>query len=968
MKKKYDPDFDNRSVSEIYEKKNKNNKAILLVFMFSVFCLGFPQYLTQYTASEFNYHPALGEPIIAHWYSPFKCLDWLPIYNNYPEVINRALGYGFAIFSPIMIIVALMIFSKKKKLKGNQFLHGSARWATKEEIVQSGLIAREPTFKEKLISSICSTFYNLSLSIIQPIDKYFDKQKELYSAVKSEYQGKEQLYKAAIDGYNQSVEQYNLNKKKYDAEIEKLLQENLKLVDDQETLNKNLKAIDEFNQRIKSECPKKPNLESYDFVSNKEKSIALKTKIDRLSKLVKPLHAIPNLFKKRILKKKTQEGVFLGGYRDDKGKLYYMQDNGPTHVLVVAPTRSGKGVGLVNNTMVTWRESAIVNDIKGELRAFTSGWRKYVAHNKIILFEPAKERINLNADYEVDERGIKLRDEHGNYICHPKKDKNGNDLPPLYPTARWNPFDEIRSEGSIELYWDKYEECTKERICDGSHEVSDTQNICGVIVDPKGKGIVELDHWGKTAYALMQGLVMHLKHNIPEMCNLRILNMVMAGNVDFKALRELRKNKGPNYKITEEDFQKCDMKTVYEDMRNGLDLNGRLHRVSKAISAIGSEQYNRPDEEAGSVLSTAKSFLSLYVDEIVAANSSTSDFKIKQIMNSKDPVTVYMITNPNDQSRLSPLYSVFINTCLLLMTDKEDNTNWDFGGKKDYAHRCLMMLDEFTSLGSIPLMQKSLAYVGGYGLKCYLIVQDLAQLYAQYGKDESITSNCHNTVWYAPNKEETASALSKLCGTTTILKESISYSGSGLKQSESRSMQETSRPLLTPDEAKTLPKTKNDPITGKVIDYGAEIVTSAGMQPILGVKSLFYLDPKLLKRTKCPIVPYTDIIYNANKDEDHNSTNAFTDLLKDDIEHSQELEKNRSNCAQGQYNESSTNTQNQTLSKDEKSNQELDNSKKNIDNTNKPKEDYAITESEQKILNEFNQITQQEQEQDNESK
>ena len=89
-------------------------------------------------------------------------------------------------------------------------------------------------------------------------------------------------------------------------------------------------------------------------------------------------------------------------------------------------------------------------------------------------------------------------------------------------------------------------------------------------------------------------------------------------------------------------------------------------------------------------------------------------------------------------------------------------------------------------------------------------------------------------------------------------------------------------------------------------------------------------------------------------------------MLKDDIEHSQELEKNRSNCAQGQYNESSTNTQNQTLSKDEKSNQELDNSKENIDNTNEPKEDYAITESEQQILNEFNQITQQEQ--DNESK
>lgn len=57
----------------------------------------------------------------------------------------------------------------------------------------------------------------------------------------------------------------------------------------------------------------------------------------------------------------TDRGVVLGLHEDR-----YLRHDGPEHVLAVAPTRSGKGVGLVLPTLLTWTGSAVVHDIKGE--------------------------------------------------------------------------------------------------------------------------------------------------------------------------------------------------------------------------------------------------------------------------------------------------------------------------------------------------------------------------------------------------------------------------------------------------------------------------------------------------------------------------------------------------------------------------------------------------------------------------
>ncbi|WP_456304235.1 conjugal transfer protein TraG [Acetobacter lovaniensis] len=75
------------------------------------------------------------------------------------------------------------------------------------------------------------------------------------------------------------------------------------------------------------------------------------------------------------------DGVVLGRWDRD-----YLRHNGPEHVLCFAPTRSGKGVGLVVPTLLTWPGSAIVHDIKGENWGLTAGFR--ARYGRVLLFDP----------------------------------------------------------------------------------------------------------------------------------------------------------------------------------------------------------------------------------------------------------------------------------------------------------------------------------------------------------------------------------------------------------------------------------------------------------------------------------------------------------------------------------------------------------------------------------------------------
>ena len=457
----------------------------------------------------------------------------------------------------------------------------------------------------------------------------------------------------------------------------------------------------------------------------------------------------------------NQEGVYVGEWKNGS-KIYTLRHNGPEHVLCYAPPRSGKGVGLVVPTMLTWPHSAVVTDLKREIYELTAVWRRTEARNRILRFEPASSSHSVH----------------------------------------FNPLDEIR--------------------IGTEHETGDIQNLANLIVDPDGKGLQT--HWQKTACSLLTGAIAH---------------------VLYRARRENTPATLPAVdRLLSDPEKKAD--DVWSDMLCYLHDGGETHPL---VASAARDQLNRPEEEAGSVLSTALSYLTIYRDPVVAANVSRSDFCIRDLMQSEEPVTLYIVTEPVDKQRLQPLVRVLVNMIVRLSA-----TGLSFEGgmpKPNYRHRLLLMLDEFPSLGKLDILQESLAFLPGYGIKAYLIAQDINQLYAHYGRDEAITSTCHVQCAFAPNRIETAEHLSKLTGQTTVVKEQVTTSGRGWSTNVSRSTHEVSRPLLTPDEAMRMKGARKN-AQGMITEPGNMVIYVAGYPAIMGLQPLYFRDSELARRARIP--------------------------------------------------------------------------------------------------------------------
>lgn len=468
----------------------------------------------------------------------------------------------------------------------------------------------------------------------------------------------------------------------------------------------------------------------------------------------------------------TGTGVYVGAWVDDDGVIHYLRHSGAEHVLCYAPTRSGKGVGLVIPTLLSWRKSALITDLKGELWELTAGWRKQMGQ-KVLRFEPASRHS----------------------IC-------------------WNPIDEIRVGTDF--------------------EVGDIQNLCTLIVDPDGKGLN--DHWQKTAFSLLCGVVVHTIYKCQAEGKTASLPAIDA------MLSE------PNRNISD----------LWNEMVSYPHVNGSSHPLA---GAAGQDMIDRPEDEAGSVLSTAKSYLMLYRDPVVAATVSKSEFAIKDLMHHGDPVSLYIITQPVDKERLKPLVRIMVNMIIRLLAA---DMKFEHGRPvANYKHRLLGMIDEFPSLGKLDVLQESLAFVAGYGIKFYLICQDINQLKSEktgYGRDEQITSNCHVQNAYPPNRMETAQHLASLTGETTIIKEQITTSGKRFAASHtnvSRTFTETKRTLLTPDECMRLPAPDKN-AKGEIVKAGDMVIYVAGYPAIYGRQILYFKDPVFSERAAIPAPKNTD--------------------------------------------------------------------------------------------------------------
>ena len=349
------------------------------------------------------------------------------------------------------------------------------------------------------------------------------------------------------------------------------------------------------------------------------------------------------------------------------------------------------------------------------------------------------------------------------------------------------------------------------------HEVSDAQNIALMLCDPDGKGLD--DHWKKTSAALMSGVILHVLYLNPN---------ASLGDVAAILSDPVRSAEG-----------------LWTEMLNNKHDGGT--KPHAFIAAMGRDMTDREARERGSVLSSAKSYLNLFQDPLIRQNTQTSSFRLADLMNHDKPVSLYIVTRGGDKERLRPLIRLLVTMLTRRLMDV--TIKFDQGRPlMPHKHRLLMMLDEFPSLGRLPIIEDALPKSAGYGIKFFLAAQDREQLYATYGQHQTITANCHIRIIYAPNERETARWVSDMIGTTTIVKEDVTESGSrwGGLNHVSRTFHEVSRPLMTPDEIATLkkPRKKRDKNgVERIVEPGEMVVFVAGENPIKGTQILYFIDP-----------------------------------------------------------------------------------------------------------------------------
>jgi type IV secretion system protein VirD4 len=320
--------------------------------------------------------------------------------------------------------------------------------------------------------------------------------------------------------------------------------------------------------------------------------------------------------------------------------------------------------------------------------------------------------------------------------------------------------------------------------------VDDCQKICSLILP-------EQEFWQNEARSLMLGVMLYLVA-VPE-------KITSFGEI----VRTLRSD------------------DVVYNLAVVLDtVGGRIHPVAYMnIAAF----LQKADKERSGVISTLNSGLELWANPLIDTATATSDFDVQQLKKKK--LTVYVGVTPDNLQRLEPLLKIFYQQSTDFLTRSMPGP--------DEKHGVMFMMDEFPSLGEMPQFKIGIAYFRGFKVKLFLIVQDTQQLkgiYEDAGMN-SFLSNSYYRITFSANNVDTANMISQLIGNKTVTQESSNKPSfmDFNPASRTKSVSETQRALLLPQEVISLPRDE-------------QIVLIESFSPIRCKKIFYFKDPFFTKR------------------------------------------------------------------------------------------------------------------------
>lgn len=434
-----------------------------------------------------------------------------------------------------------------------------------------------------------------------------------------------------------------------------------------------------------------------------------------------------------------EKGIIVG----QMGGRYLMFE-GQQHAIISAPTRSGKGVGIVIPNLLNWPESVVVLDIKQENWDITSAYRRKYGH-ECFLFNPAA------TDYR---------------------------------THRYNPLAYINE--------------------DPNFRINDVQKIGNMLFpDQPGTDVI----WTATPRSLFLGIVLYLLETPGK--------AVTLGQV----LRET---------LADGDGSGYFAKAINDRAASGKPLSGACVRGLNTYISIASENTR------SGIIGGFRSRLELWMNPLVDAATSANDFDLRDVR--KKRMSIYLGVTPDNLERMAPLLNLFFQQLIDLNTRVRPEQS------KAIKYTCMLVMDEFTAIGKIPILSKGISYIAGYLLRMMPIIQSPAQLVEVYGKDAAQTFQTNHAlqIIYPPKASETQTArdISEWLGYQTVKGTSVSKSKNLFgKKTPTESMSDQRRALLLPQEITSLGK-------------GRELVVMEDVPPILARKVMYFKDRAFVDRLK----------------------------------------------------------------------------------------------------------------------
>lgn len=433
----------------------------------------------------------------------------------------------------------------------------------------------------------------------------------------------------------------------------------------------------------------------------------------------------------------------------------FLMFRGQEFMYLAAPTRSGKGVGIVIPNLLHYRDSVVCLDIKGENFGITAGFRAQCGQ-EVHRFAPDDENSH---------------------------------------TACWNPMFYVRD--------------------DPRFRVSDLMRITNILYPPSD------DVWSATAESLFLGLSLYIMDTKKETANFNIATIKRyAVTLDFL------KDEPTFLKYVE---SRKDYEPLSEDCITHLRS---FSQTSEKLRNSISISFNQP--------------LAIFSDPITAKATKENSFDFRDVR--KKRMSIYVVIKPGNIDKFGRFLNLFFQQLLL--------SNMDVLPQDDASlkYQCLLLLDEFTAMGRIAIIEKASAYMAGYNMRLLLIFQSKSQvkdkkLYDETGAQTMLT-NMALQVCFAPRDDDDAKEYSEMIGYMTDKGVSKSRQLSG-KTGRSESESDQRRAVLLPQEVKAIGKEK-------------AIVSMENMLPALVSKIFWYKESVFQARANlpCPAIPDQSEPYN----------------------------------------------------------------------------------------------------------